>query len=237
MPIAKIMTLIAILSLTLVAMAWEKNSAPFKILSLNKNAPSNQISRSLLVPDFSLIERSGRKASLADLRGKIWIADFVYTQCSDTCSLQTANLAKLQEQWSGEPDLRLVSYSVDPEHDTPQVLARYAKSFNADAQRWLFLTGNKDQITRLVEDGFKQPLAAPQSRQGHKSVMLHTPRFILVDRAAQIRGTYDSNDRQSMQRLKADVADLLNQRLDARGSRSPAAPKRADNESSFRANN
>src|SRR5258706_1040176 len=237
MQITKITILTALLSLTLVSMAPQKSSAPFKIISLNENAPSNQISRSRSVPDFSLTERSGRKTSLADLRGHVWIADFIYTQCRDTCPLQTANMAKLQQQWSGEPDLRLVSYSVDPEHDTPQALARYAKRFNADAQRWLFLTGNKDQITRLVEDGFHQSLAGAQSRQGHQSVMLHSPRFILVDRAAQIRGSYDSNDRQSMQRLKADVADLLNQRLDARGSRSPAAPTRAGNDSPFRASN
>lgn len=237
MHITEIATLTALFGLTLKLMAPEKSSTPFKILSLSATASSSQIHHSRSVPDFSLIERSGRKASLTDLRGKVWIADFIYTQCTDTCPLQTANMAKLQQQWSGEPDLRLVSFSVDPEHDTPQVLARYAKRFNADAQRWLFLTGNKDQITGLVEDGFHQPLAAAQSRQGHKSVMFHSPRFILVDRAAQIRGSYDSNDRQSMERLKRDMADLLSERLDARGSRSPVAPTRAGNDSSFGASN
>src|SRR5258706_6639981 len=190
MQITKITILTALLSLTLVSMAPQKSSAPFKIISLNENAPSNQISRSRSVPDFSLTERSGRKTSLADLRGHVWIADFIYTQCRDTCPLQTANMAKLQQQWNGEPELRLVSYSVDPEHDTPQALARYAKRFNADAQRWLFLTRNKDQITRLVEDGFHEPLAAAQNRQGNKSVILRSPRFILFEPVARIRGSY-----------------------------------------------
>src|SRR5258706_8994715 len=120
MQISQITILTALLSLTLVSMAPQKSSAPFKILSLSATASSSQIHRSRSVPDFSLVERSGRKTSLADLRGKVWIADFIYTQCSDTCPLQTANMAKLQQQWNGEPELRLVSYSVDPEHDTPQ---------------------------------------------------------------------------------------------------------------------
>lgn len=217
MQITKIAALTALLILTLVSMAPGNSSAPFKILSLNEHLRSSQINRTRLVPDFSLIERSGRKASLADLRGKVWIADFIYTQCSDTCSLQTANLAKLQEQWRGEQELRLVSFSVDPERDTPQVLARYAKRFNADAQRWLFLTGNKDQITRLVENGFHLPAAAALSRQNNKPIFIHSPRFILVDRDVRMRGSYDSNDRQSMERLKHDVADLLSQQVSARG--------------------
>jgi len=237
MPITKIVMLTAILSLTLVAMAPEKNSAPFKILSLNENAPSNQISRLRSVPDFSLIERSGRKASLADLRGKVWIADFVYTQCSDTCSLQTANLAKLQEQWRGEQDLRLVSFSVDPERDTPRALARYAKRFKADDRRWLFLTGNKDQIIGLIENGFHQPVAAAPERENHKVIFIHSPRFILVDRDAQIRGGYDSNDRQSMERLKRDVATLLGQQVNAHGLRSPVTTRGAAIASPFGTSN
>ena len=77
-----------------------------------------------LVPEFSLTERNGRAITLADLRGKFWIADFIYTSCTDTCPLQSAAMAKLQEQWSKQPDVKLVSFSVDPERDTPQVLAR-----------------------------------------------------------------------------------------------------------------
>jgi cytochrome oxidase Cu insertion factor (SCO1/SenC/PrrC family) len=226
MLITKITTLTALLSLTLISMAPEKNSAPFKILSLSETASSSQTSRLRPVPDFSLTERSGRKITMADLRGKVWIADFIYTQCNDTCSLQTAKLAKLQEQWHGDPNLRLVSFSVDPAHDTPTALARYAKRFNADARRWLFLTGNKDQIARLIEDGFHQPLAAAQGGQNHKSTILHSPRFILIDRDAQIRASYDSGDRPSVERLKNDVADLLNQQVGARGTSSSAVAKR-----------
>jgi cytochrome oxidase Cu insertion factor (SCO1/SenC/PrrC family) len=190
------------------ATALAHDTAPFKVLSLSRQSPQGRVMRS--VPEFALTERSGRPVSLADLRGKIWIADFIYAQCTDTCPLQTAEMAKLQEFWTKDADLRLVSISVDPEKDTPQILARYAKRFHADSQRWLFLTGDKKQIVRLVEDGFHLPAASAVTRQG-APIVIHSPRFMLVDRDAQIRGAYDSGDRLSMQQLKADVASLLNQ--------------------------
>jgi protein SCO1/2 len=178
---------------------------PFKILSTSVDGHKKP--RSL--PDFSLIERSGTKITLADLHGKIWIADFIYTQCTDTCTWQTADMAKLQERWISENDLRLVSISLDPEHDTPSLLTRFAARFHADGQRWLFLTGNKKQIDRLVEDGFALPASAVTDRAGAAPTIIHSPRFILIDRDGQIRGSYDSRDRQSMQRLNTDVANLL----------------------------
>jgi cytochrome oxidase Cu insertion factor (SCO1/SenC/PrrC family) len=107
------------------------------------------------VPDFSLVERSGRLATLADLRNRVWVADFVYTTCTDTCPLQTARMAKLQTEFASEPDFRLVSISVDPERDTAAVLQKYADRFGADRDRWLFLTGPQPVIYALVRDGFK----------------------------------------------------------------------------------
>jgi protein SCO1/2 len=178
---------------------------PFKILSTSVDGHKKP--RSL--PDFSLIERSGKRITLADLRGKIWIADFIYTQCTDTCSWQTADMATLQERWTNENDLRLVSISLDPEHDTPSILTRFAARFHANGQRWLFLTGNKKQIDRLVEDGFALPASAVAGRPGTAPTIIHSPRFILIDREGQIRGSYDSRDRQSMQRLNTDVTNLL----------------------------
>jgi cytochrome oxidase Cu insertion factor (SCO1/SenC/PrrC family) len=107
------------------------------------------------VPEFSLVERSGRPATLADLRNRVWVADFVYTTCTDTCPLQTARMAALQAEFAAEPDFRLVSISVDPDRDTVAVLRKYADRFAADRDRWLFLTGSQATIYALVRDGFK----------------------------------------------------------------------------------
>jgi len=124
------------------------------------------------VPDFSLIERGGRRITLADLRGKVWIANFIYTHCTDTCPLQSARMARLQADLSAEPDVRLVSITVDPEQDTPEVLAEYAARFGADGDRWLFLAGEKKAIYALASKGFRlgvvdpgEPAAPPAAKE------------------------------------------------------------------------
>ena len=162
------------------------------------------------VPQFSLVERSGKTTTLADLRGTIWIADFIYTTCQDTCPMQTAEMAQLQEQWKDRAGLKLVSFSVDPEKDTTEVLSRYANRYKADSQRWLFLTGAKEEISRLVQEGFRLSAVALSSDGKKDSVIMHSPRFVLIDKQAEIRGYYDSRDPQAMQRLKKDAASLMN---------------------------
>jgi cytochrome oxidase Cu insertion factor (SCO1/SenC/PrrC family) len=114
------------------------------------------------VPDFSLIQRDGRRVTLADLRGKVWIANFIYTHCTDTCPLQSARMARLQERLRDEPDVRFVSITVDPELDTPEVLSEYANRFGADRDRWLFLTGEKRALYALAVEGFRLSVADPE---------------------------------------------------------------------------
>ncbi|HET7854438.1 MAG TPA: SCO family protein [Candidatus Methylomirabilis sp.] len=176
------------------------------------------------VPDFSLIERSGRKVNREDLLGKVSITNFIFTHCLDTCPLQSAEMAKLQADFLEEKDLRLVSITVDPERDTPEVLSRYAKRYGADPERWLFLTGEKKTIYRLALEGFRLNVADPA--EGVKSWLLgpapllahheetgtqfiHSSRFVLVDRRARIRGYYHSNEHESLQRLRRDARVLL----------------------------
>jgi cytochrome oxidase Cu insertion factor (SCO1/SenC/PrrC family) len=160
------------------------------------------------VPDFALVERNTEEVRLGDLRGTVWIADFIYTTCQDTCPLQSAELAKLQQKWRDKPELRFVSFSVDPERDSPPVLADYAAQFNADERRWLFLTGEKEQLMRLIREGFRLS-AAPAPDFPTSNVILHSPRFVLVDRQARIRGYYDSRDKQALERLESDAITLL----------------------------
>jgi protein SCO1 len=171
--------------------------------------PLEGLSRYGAVPEFSLVERSGKTVNLANLRGTIWVADFIYTTCTDTCPLQTAEMGKLQAEWSDKSGLKLISFSVDPEKDTAEVLSRYADRYKADSQRWLFLTGAKEEITRLVQEGFKLSAVPIVNAESSEGIIMHSPRFVLVDRQAQIRGYYDSRDQQALERLKKDVAILL----------------------------
>jgi len=114
------------------------------------------------VPDFALIERSGQSVTRADLHGKVWIASLIFTRCVEECPLVSSHMARLQDVFTAEPDVRLVSITVDPAYDTPEVLTRYAQSFAAQPQRWLFLTGDKATIYRLVREGFRLGLMDPQ---------------------------------------------------------------------------
>jgi len=107
-----------------------------------------------IVPEFVLIERSGQRVTRNDLLGLVWVANFFYTSCPDTCPLQSATLARLQRDFADDREVRLASISVDPEHDTPTVLRDYAQRFGADPARWLFLTGDKAAIYHLAQQGF-----------------------------------------------------------------------------------
>jgi protein SCO1/2 len=174
------------------------------------------------VPDFSLIDRSGRKIGRGELLGKVWVVDLIYTRCPDTCPLQSAEMARLQADLAGETDVRLVSITVDPARDTPQALSRYANRFKADAGRWLFLTGDKGAIYRFAQEGLHLPLLDPRNSgraAGSPSAtsrrriggdgLLHSSRFVLIDREARIRGYYESRDAESLRQLRKDVKPLL----------------------------
>jgi len=158
-----------------------------------------------VVPEFSLTERSNRPVTKKDLAGQVWVADFIFTQCQGICPAMSSNMEKLQRQLPKE--VRLVSFSVDPYNDTPAVLTEYANRYNADPERWLFLTGSADAIQGLSVDGFK--LALNPSSGTDVEPITHSSRFVLVDREGHIRGYYGTEDAGALERLIADVKRLL----------------------------
>ena len=163
------------------------------------------------VPQFSLIEKDGRAVVLGDLKSKIWIVNFIYTNCPDTCPIQSAQMRQIQKDFKFEKDLRLVSITVDPTRDTPEVLSKYAKRFSADPARWFFLTGKKETIYKFAQEGFHLgAVEIPHEKRPESGAThTHSPRFVIVDRAAQIRGYYVSTDVEAMKRLRRDLKILL----------------------------
>ena len=160
------------------------------------------------LPDFRLTERSGRPLSLADLRGRPWVADFIFTQCGGACPAMTARMARLHRDLS--TGVAFVSFTVDPTHDTPEVLARYAATFRAD-ESWHFLTGAQKDLYDLSVGGFKlAAMEVPPAEQaaGGDGPFLHSSKFVLVDGEGVIRGYYDSTDEQAMRALVADAGLL-----------------------------
>ncbi len=141
------------------------------------------------LPDFTLIERSGRRVGLSDLRGRVWIADFVFTYCAGPCPVMSVRMAELQEllKMKRYDDVVSVTITVDPERDTPERLREYADALGAETGRWLFLTGETKPIRELAVKGFR--IAVEDPEQGDDQI-LHSTRFVLVDQQGRIRGYY-----------------------------------------------
>ena len=182
------------------------------------------------VPAFTLVERSGRRIGRDDLHRFVWVADFIYTECTETCPTQSLEFARLQREFERATDLRLVSFTVDPVHDTPEVLRRYAERYGAGA-RWWFLTGDKREIYCLAKQGFRlsvvdsaatEPPAcgrvfrlgpAPAwASHGSKGLVMHSARVVLVDRTGQIRAYHVAAEPVSMSSLLSNLRALLAER-------------------------
>jgi protein SCO1/2 len=164
------------------------------------------------VPDFSLTNRDGSTVRLSDLAGAPWIADFVFTRCVSSCPMLSERLARFDRSLPPGSAIRLVSFSVDPTHDTPPVLERYARSFAA-SRRWLFLTGDAEQIQTLSRQGFKLALEPGGGGQGGGTeAILHSTRFALVDANGAIRGSYQALDPEALRQLAVDARALAARR-------------------------
>jgi len=168
------------------------------------------------VPAFSLIDSSGQPLSQAQLAGGVWIADFIFTHCPGVCPVLSAQMSKLQHVLppQGPDAVRLVSFSVDPANDTPEVLRAYAERFAAEQGRWLFVTGQRDALYTLIGEGFHLAVAdRPKGENtGGEGLITHSDRFVLIDRNLQIRGYYHGTEPESVQKLLQDVAALGKER-------------------------
>jgi protein SCO1/2 len=163
-----------------------------------------------IVPPFALTERSGKTITNHDLAGKIWVADFIYTTCPGPCPIITAGMARLQDAVAHDPQVQLVSFTVDPQTDTPAVLAKYADQFGADPNRWWFLTGPEKPLYDLIQNGF---LLAVQDNRGQppqegQFTVTHSTFLALVDADGNVRGYYDGTGSDGRTALLRDIKRL-----------------------------
>ena len=153
------------------------------------------------IHDFQLINSENQKVTLKDFKDKIWVADFFFTTCSGICPMLSGHMSRLQKTFKDYPDVKLVSFSVNPEQDNPEALKAYAKKFQADTRQWIFLTGSREEITRLAVGSFKMgDINEPIN---------HSSYFTLVDRDGRIRGYYDTADVRNIDNVIKDVRKLL----------------------------
>ncbi len=141
------------------------------------------------VGDFALTDQDGHEVHASDLLGKVWVASFIFTRCAGPCPHVSATMEQLQHDFAGEPDVRLVTFTVDPEYDTPEVLKRYAERFHADPGRWLFLTGKPAEVDRVLRRGISTSGAekntAADATPG--TAVTHDTHLAVVDRQGRVR--------------------------------------------------
>jgi len=169
------------------------------------------------VPEFAFDDQHARRVSRSQLLGRVWIADFIFTRCTSVCPTLTARLRQVQRRLS-DPSLRFVSFSVDPSHDTTEVLRRYAETWAKEETRWLLLRTQPQPLQALV-DGMRV-VAEPTSDASNP--ILHTSLFFLIDRAGDVRGMYDSKDDLALSRL-VEHARALSTHSRAESAASPLA--------------
>jgi protein SCO1/2 len=170
--------------------------------------PTRTLSALGIVPDFTLTKQDKTPLSLKDMKGKIWVADLIFTNCEGTCPMLTQAMANLQQSLiKKNTGVELISFSVDPNNDTPDALTNYAKQFHADLRTWSFLTGPVSTIFRVAKDGFK--LTLDSANADTKVPIVHSESFVLIDKQGVIRGYYDGTADDAQAKVLSDIGDLM----------------------------
>ena len=162
--------------------------------------------------EFALTDQDGKPLGSKDLRGRVYLADFIFTTCGDACPRMSRRVMELVPKLPA--DVQVVSFTVNPEHDTPEVLKEYAKTYKADTSRWHFLTGTPQQMFDVAH-GMKLP-AEPANGE---TPILHSEKILLIDADGTVRGFYNSNDDEAMKRLVADAEKLVKEAKEAKDAR------------------
>ena len=171
------------------------------------------------VPPFHFTDEDGKPFTDKDVENKVLVVDFFFTRCTSICPKMSVQMQQLQLQLDGHEydDVLFLSHTVDPEHDTPEVLKAYAKRLEADPKRWKFLTGNAPDIYRQGNLGYLLSASADSSAAEN---FVHSPQFVLVDKRHHIRGMYDGTSTDAMRDLMTDLNMLLREEHDRAKKRS-----------------
>ena len=161
------------------------------------------------IADFDLIDQDGLAFSSSSVSKKIWVVEYFFASCKGICPIMNEQRKRIQYAYLGDTNLVILSFTVDPENDTPQVLKAYANAHDAAAKKWFFLTGDKELIYTLARKSFFLLKPAEAKNQGDVgSDFIHTNNFVLIDENKQIRGYYDGTNRNEVDELIEDIAIL-----------------------------
>lgn len=195
--------------LVLPLLAWACGSTPDHS---GHHEPAPSLEALLQTPDFELVNTEGRAIRSDELHGKVWLVNFIFTRCTGPCPLMTQRMKGVQDALrdeglvSTDSPVRLVSISVDPAYDTPEVLARYAESWHVDPANWDFLTGPPEETLQLIREGFK--ITATHEGSGTDAIV-HSTSFLLVDRTGSVRRIVRLDDPDFVAGILDDVRKLV----------------------------
>ncbi|MGB1016288.1 MAG: SCO family protein [Nannocystaceae bacterium] len=160
------------------------------------------------LPDFALIDENGKPFTRESMAGRVWVTSFFFTSCPSICPRITRTMMDLQGRLGEVKDhnVGLVSFTVDPENDTPEVLKRHGATIEADPERWRFVTGPKPDMEKLVVGGFKFAMD-PKTREGDTSMydIAHATKLVVVDQEGNIRGLFNTDEEGLGEALEASV--------------------------------
>jgi len=158
-----------------------------------------------ILSDFSLVDQRGKKTRLSDFSDHYWVADFFFTRCLGPCPILNATMAKLQDEFRNRNDLKFVSFTVDPEFDTPKVLKTYSENFKAEQGRWYFLTGPKDKVFKLIQEGFQLAVGPDET---DPIQVVHSLSFVLIGKKGEVLGHFNSNEPEMLALLRQRIKEL-----------------------------
>ena len=194
----------------------DRMSNKANISGISNSADENEMVTINKIPDFKFVNQNNDTISNKDYQGKVYVVEFFFSTCPSICPVMNTNMLKVEEVFKNENDFGIASFTIDPEHDTPQVLKEYADSYGVEHPHWNFLTGNKKDILKLSNDGFKLYAAeSPEAEGGFE----HSGMFALIDKEGNVRSRIDKNgnpiiyynglEEEGIQMLIEDVKKLL----------------------------
>jgi protein SCO1 len=161
------------------------------------------------IAPFSFINQEGQSISQLDVQGKVYVADFFFTSCPTICPVMKTQMLRVYEKFKKEPDFLILSHSIDPTHDTVELLKDFSVRLGVpDAQTWNFLTGDQEQIFEIGQTSY---LTTAMEDKNEVGGYLHSGAFVLVDKKGRIRGVYDGTKEIQVNRLMNDIPKLLNE--------------------------
>lgn len=155
--------------------------------------------------DFAMIDQNGRKVTEQVIDGKVAVVNFFFTSCPTICPQMMRNMQDVQDLYRGDPDVEMLSFTVDPKRDTPARLKRYAEAYHVQSDQWHLLTGDKKKIYQLARNSFY--LSASQGDGGDHD-FIHSENLVLIDRDRRIRGYFDGTNEEAVGQLISSIAKL-----------------------------